>query len=101
MRSAGMKLIRETRNKLFVHILYLPLSYFQKESSGIIISRIMNDVNKMSQLVSGVIKDVVVEVPTVIILLGVAFYRSWQLTLASLILAPLIAFSARKFGKGL
>lgn len=101
MRSASMKLVRETRNKLFQHVLYLPLSYFQRESSGIIISRIMNDVNKMSQLVSGVIKDVVVEVPTVIILLGVAFYRSWQLTLASLILAPLIAFSARKFGKGL
>ena len=101
MRSAGMKLIRDTRNKLFSHILYLPLSYFQRESSGVIISRIMNDVNKMSQLVSGVIRDVVVEVPTVIILLGVAIYRSWQLTLASLILAPLIAFSARKFGKGL
>lgn len=101
MRSAGMKLVRETRNKLFAHILYLPLSYFQKESSGIIISRIMNDVSKMSQLVSGVIKDAVVEVPTVIILLGVAFYRNWQLTFASLILAPLIAFSARKFGKGL
>lgn len=101
MRSAGMKLIRETRNKLFSHILYLPLSYFQKESSGIIISRIMNDVNKMSQLVSGVIKDVIVEVPTIFVLLGVAFYRSWQLTLASLTLAPLIVFSARKFGKGL
>ncbi len=101
MRSAGVKLIRETRNKLFAHILYLPLSYFQKESSGVVISRIMNDVNKMSQLVSGVIRDMVVEIPTVIILLGVAFYRSWQLTLASLMLAPLIAFSARKFGKGL
>jgi len=101
MRSAGMKLIRETRNRLFAHILYLPLSYFQKESSGIVISRIMNDVNKMSQLVSGVFKDMIVEVPTMIILLGVAFYRNWQLTFASLILAPLIAFSARKFGKGL
>jgi len=101
MRSAGMKLIRETRNKLFSHVIYLPLSYFQKESSGIVISRIMNDAQKMNQLVSGVLKDFVVEVPTVIILLGVAVYRNWQLTFVSLILAPLIAFSARKFGKGL
>ncbi len=101
MRSAAMKLIRETRNRLFAHILYLPLSYFQKESSGKIISRIMNDVNKMSQIVSGVIKDMVVEIPTVIILMGVALYRSWQLTLVSLMLAPLIALSARKFGKRL
>jgi subfamily B ATP-binding cassette protein MsbA len=101
MRSAGMKLIRETRNKLFSHVIYLPLSYFQKESSGIVISRIMNDAQKMNQLVSGVLKDFVVEVPTVIILLGVAVYRNWQLTFISLVLAPLIAFSARKFGKGL
>ena len=101
MRSAGMKLIRETRNRLFSHVIYLPLSYFQKESSGIIISRIMNDAQKMNQLVSGVLKDFVVEVPTVIILLGVAVYRNWQLTFVSLVLVPLIAFSARKFGKGL
>jgi len=101
MRSAGMKLIREMRNKLFSHVMYLPLSYFQKESSGIIISRIMNDAQKMSQLVSGVLKDFVVEVPTVSILLGVAVYRNWQLTFVSLLLAPLIAVSARKFGKGL
>jgi ATP-binding cassette, subfamily B, bacterial MsbA len=101
MRSAGMKLIRETRNRLFSHVIYLPLSYFQKESSGIIISRIMNDAQKMNQLVSGVLKEFVVEIPTVIILLGVAVYRNWQLTFVSLLLAPLIAFSARKFGKGL
>jgi len=101
MRSAGMKLIRETRNRLFSHVIYLPLSYFQRESSGVVISRIMNDAQKMNQLVSGVLKDFVVEVPTVLILLGVAVYRNWQLTFVSLILAPLIAFSARKFGKGL
>jgi subfamily B ATP-binding cassette protein MsbA len=101
MKSASMKLVRETRNKLFNQVIYFPLSYFQKEASGVVISRIMNDVNKMGQLVSGVIKDMVVEIPTVIILLGVAFYRSWQLTLASLVLVPLIAVSAPKFGKGL
>jgi subfamily B ATP-binding cassette protein MsbA len=101
MRSAGMKLIRELRNRLFSHIIYLPLSYFQRESSGIVISRIMNDAQKMNQLVSGVLREFVVEVPTVLILFGVAVYRSWQLTLVSLILVPLIAFSARKFGKGL
>lgn len=101
MKSASMKLVRETRNKLYTQVLYFPLSYFQKETAGVVISKIMNDVNKTGQLVSGVIKDMVIEIPTVVVLLGVAFYRSWQLTLASLILVPLIAFSARKFGKGL
>ncbi len=100
MRSAGMKLVRETRNKLYNHILHLPMGYFNKESSGVIISRVMYDVEALNGLISDVIKTFIVELPTVIFLLGVAFYRRWDLTLMSLILLPLIAYSTRKFGKG-
>ena len=100
MKSAGMKLVRETRNKLYKHLLYLPVGYFNRESSGVIISRVMYDVETLNGLISDVIKTFIVEVPTVIFLLGVALYRSWDLTLMSLILLPLIAYSTKKFGKG-
>ena len=100
MKSAGMKLVRETRNKLYKHLLYLPVGYFNRESSGVIISRVMYDVETLNGLISDVIKTFIVEVPTVIFLLGVALYRSWALTLMSLILLPLIAYSTKKFGKG-
>jgi subfamily B ATP-binding cassette protein MsbA len=99
MKSAGMKLVREMRNKLYRHVLYLPLGYFSKESSGVIISRIISDVKELSGLISGVIKTLIVEVPTVLFLLGVALYRSWKLTLISVIVLPVIAYSTRKFGK--
>ncbi|MFA6054710.1 MAG: ABC transporter ATP-binding protein [Thermodesulfovibrionales bacterium] len=100
MKSAGMKLVRETRNKLYNHVLYLPVGYFHKESSGVVISRIMYDVESLNGLISEVIKTFIIEIPTVIFLLGVALYRKWDLTLMSLILLPLIAYSTRKFGKG-
>ncbi|MEW6066690.1 MAG: ABC transporter ATP-binding protein [Nitrospirota bacterium] len=100
MKSAGMKLVRETRNKLYRHMLCLPVSYFNKESSGVIISRITNDAGAFNGLISEVIKAFIVEVPTVIILIGVALYRRWDLTLMSLILLPLIVYSTRKIGKG-
>jgi subfamily B ATP-binding cassette protein MsbA len=100
MKSAGMKLVRETRNKLYNHILCLPVGYFSRESSGVIISRVMMDVEALNGLISDVMKTFIVEIPTVILLLGVALYRSWDLTLMSLILLPLIAYSTRKFGKG-
>ncbi len=100
MKSAGMKLVRETRNRLYNHILYLPVGYFNKESSGVIVSRVMYDVEALNGLVSDVMKTFIVEVPTVIFLLGVALYRKWDLTLVSLVLLPLIAYSTRKFGKG-
>ncbi|MEW6570351.1 MAG: ABC transporter ATP-binding protein [Nitrospirota bacterium] len=100
MKSAGMKLVRETRNRLFNHILYLPVNYFSKESSGSVLSRIMNDVEGLNSLISDVIKTFIVEVPTVIFLVSLALYRRWDLTLMSLILLPLVAYSTRKIGKG-
>jgi subfamily B ATP-binding cassette protein MsbA len=99
MQSAGMKLIRDTRNKLYNHILHLPAGYFTKESSGMIISRMINDVELLKGLVSTVIKAVVLEIPTVIFLLGVALYRRWDLTILTIALIPMIGYSTRKFGK--
>jgi len=100
MKSAGMKLVRETRNRLYKHILSLPVGYFSRESSGVIVSRVMLDVETLNGLVSDVMKTFIVEIPTVIFLFGVALYRNWKLTLMSLVLLPLIAYSTKKFGKG-
>lgn len=100
MKSAGMKMVREMRNSLYNHILRLPVGYFHKESSGVIISRIMYDVEALNGLIADVLKTIFIEVPTVLFLLGVALYRRWDLTLLSLILLPLVGYSTRKFGKG-
>lgn len=99
MKSAGMKLVREMRNKLYNHILYLPVSYFNKESSGVIISRIMSDAKELSAIISTSLKELIIQIPTVLFLLGVAFYRSWELTAISMTLLPFIGYSTRKFGK--
>jgi len=60
-----MKLVRDTRDKLYNHILYLPISYFGRESSGIR-SPVMFDVDALSSLISNVIRNFVVEIPTVV-----------------------------------
>lgn len=100
MKSAGMKLVREMRNKVYNHILFLPINYFNKETSGVIISKIMYDVETLHGLIGDVIKTFIMETPTLLFLFGVALYRKWDLTLMSLILLPLIAYSAKRFGKG-
>jgi subfamily B ATP-binding cassette protein MsbA len=51
MKSGGMKIIRDLRNKLYHTILYLPIHYFHREASGVIVSRIVNDV--------GILRDTV------------------------------------------
>jgi ATP-binding cassette, subfamily B, bacterial MsbA len=99
MGSSGLKLIRDTQNRLHNHILYIPVSYFYRESSGVVISRVISDVRLLGSLFTNVIKTAIVETPTIIVLLGIAFYRKWDLTLLSIVLVPLIAYSTRKFGK--
>ncbi len=99
MRSAGMKLVRDTRNRMYNHVLELPVKYFSKESSGVIISRVMNDVEGLKELISTVLRNFSVALPKLILLLGVSFYMSWKLTLIILLLTPLLAYSAGKFGK--
>ncbi len=101
LRSSGLKLVRETRNRLYHHILRMPVGYFNKESSGVIISKVLNDVDILNAMVSDYLRAFVVEVPTICFLLGVALYRRWDLTLMSLMLLPFIAYSTRKFGKGI
>jgi subfamily B ATP-binding cassette protein MsbA len=99
MKSAGMKLVRDTRNRLYDHLLHLPMGYFNRESSGVVISRIMHDVETLQRLVGDVIRTFIVEIPTVLFLMGVALYRKWDLTLLSLILVPLLGYSTKRFGK--
>jgi subfamily B ATP-binding cassette protein MsbA len=99
MKSSAMKLVRDTQNRVHSHILYLRATYFHQETSGILISRVINDVRVLSTLFTEVIQTSIVQIPTILVLLGVAFYRKWDITLLTLLLFPLIAYSTRRFGK--
>lgn len=99
MKSSAMKLVRDTQNKLHNHILHVPVGYFHQEASGVVISRVINDVRVLGTLFTEVIRTAIVQIPTIIVLLGVAFYRKWDLTLLTIMLFPFIAYGARNVGK--
>ncbi|MCG6553395.1 MAG: ABC transporter ATP-binding protein/permease [Candidatus Magnetominusculus sp. LBB02] len=99
MKVAGLSLIRDTQNKLHNHILHMPAGYFDKEASGILMSRVINDVRMLSALFDEVLRSCTIEVPKIFILMGIAFYRKWDMTAACLMIVPVLAFSVRKLGK--
>ncbi|MCL4492472.1 MAG: ABC transporter ATP-binding protein/permease [Nitrospirae bacterium] len=101
MRSAGAKVMRDIRNSLYQHILFLPVNEFKKESSGLLLSRVINDAGQLQGLLAYSIKDVFVESATVIVLLTVAFYRRWDLALISITVLPAAFYGTRKLGKRL
>lgn len=98
MSSIGAKIVRAVRDAVYEKLLKMPMSFFCKDSSGNLISKVLNDVDLLKSTVSYTIKDFFVEGLTVVILAGVAFYRRWDLALLSFIVIPLMVFSIAKIG---
>jgi subfamily B ATP-binding cassette protein MsbA len=101
MRSAAQKMVMNLRNGLYSHIIRLPLGHFGKNSSGSLMSKVMNDTGILQHFISLTIKDLFVESTTIIALTGVALYRRWDLTIISLVALPTAFYGAGRLGKKL
>jgi len=99
MNSVGAKIVKTVRDAVYEKLLRLPMSFFCKDSSGNVISKVLNDVDLLKGTVSNTIKDFIVEGLTVIVLACVAFYRRWDLALLSFVVIPLMLYVITKLGK--
>ncbi len=101
MTSVGMKIVRDLRNRLYEHLTFVPVSRYNERSTGVMLSRIINDAGQLQKVVAHSIKDLFVEGTTVIALGAVAFTRRWDLTLISLTVLPLAFYGVGRLGKRL
>jgi len=99
MRSAGQKMVMHLRNRLYAHILNLPLEYLGKKSSGKLISNMINDISVLQNVVSLTLKDLFVESATVLALIGVALWRRWDLTLIAILVLPAAFYGVGKLSR--
>lgn len=101
MRSTGAKVVRDIRNKLYDHIVFLPVNEFKRESSSAMLSRAINDAGQFQGLIAYSVKDVFVESATVAVLIFVAFYRRWDLALIAITVLPAAFYGAQRLGRRL
>ncbi len=99
MNYVGESIIRRLRNRLFDQMMDLPLSFFQSERTGVLMSRITNDVNIIKSMVSDAVTSSLRDVFTIIGLTAVIFYRDWKMALFAMIILPLAFFPIVEFGK--
>ena len=95
----GEYLIYDMRAKVFRHIQRMPLAFFTRTQTGALVSRLNNDVIGAQQAFTDLLSNVVGNLVTVLIVVGVMFFLSWQITLAALILLPLFLIPARFVGQ--
>ncbi|MDP2861396.1 MAG: lipid A export permease/ATP-binding protein MsbA [Desulfobacterales bacterium] len=99
MSHVGQNIIRRLRNRLYNHIQDLPLSFFQKEKTGALMSRITNDVNTVKSMVSSVVTGSIRDLFTIIGLTFVIFYQIWQLALFAFLILPVAFYPIAALGK--
>ncbi|MCI0530435.1 MAG: ABC transporter ATP-binding protein/permease [candidate division Zixibacteria bacterium] len=91
----------DIRDKLFEHFHALPLEYFQGVKSGMLISRITNDVTLMRGAISYGLIELAKHAILLIVYLFLVFWASWKLALMSVVLLPAGLFLIAKVGRKL
>ena len=98
MSYVGNRIVADLRDKLYNHLQYLSLSFFTKTPTGILISRLTNDVTLIQGAVSSALTRILMDTFTIIGLTGVAFYMDWKLACIAFVIFPLAAIPIYKFG---
>lgn len=99
IKLAGQKAIQDIRNTLYRHTIKQDMAFFNRKSTGELMSHMTNDITQMQegtgQVVCGLFRDLI----SAFSLLGVVFYRNWQLAVISFIVIPATAYPAALIGK--
>ncbi len=98
MQYATQRVLLKIRSDCFDKLLKLPLSFFEKQQTGHLMSKVTNDVSVLQMLVHNFVRfsrDVV----EVLGLMVYSFWLNWKLALLSMIIVPLIIWMIQAFGR--
>ena len=96
----GQKVIEDLRMRVYRHILSLNSRFFDKSKVGMLVTRSVSDVETISSFFSQGFISIVGDLAQIITVLIVMFYSSWQLTVISLCVLPLLIIASNFFRKG-
>jgi subfamily B ATP-binding cassette protein MsbA len=99
MAWVGQKIVNDVRDQLYTHVESLSFSYFTRTPTGVIISRIVNDVNLVQGALTKAPSSLIQGVFTMVALTGYVLYLNWRLAAFSLIVLPLAGIALSRFSK--
>ncbi|QNF30824.1 ABC transporter ATP-binding protein [Metabacillus sp. KUDC1714] len=97
LQFTGQSIIYDIRQTIFNHLSKMPISFYDKNPIGRLVTRITHDVEALNQLYSQVIVNLVKEVLILIGIVIIMLHMSLKLTLISLIMIPAVALTTFYF----
>ena len=101
LRIVELKLVKEIRDSLYIHIQSLSLGYFNKKQTGTISSIVMNDVEQLQIALGVVFQRLFVEPVNIITFVALLFIISWKLALIAIIIIPLAGIAIIGIGRSI
>jgi len=101
MNGVGQRVIRDIRDHLYRHLQSLSLAFYMRHPTGVLMSRVTNDVGLMQGAVTSAVTGLIKDSFSSVFLVGVVFYRDWKLALVALIAFPLAFWPIARFGRKL
>lgn len=99
MRYVGQKVVADMQVDLFSHLMHADLTTFHDQSSGRLVSRFTNDIQLLRTTAANVLVGFAKELLTLIFLLGVMIYQSWQLSAIAFFVLIFAILPIVRFGK--
>ncbi|WP_344736670.1 ABC transporter ATP-binding protein [Microbacterium awajiense] len=97
--SVGNRITGDLRMKLFAHLQHMELGFFTRTKTGVIQSRLQNDVGGVAGVLTNTLTSILGNVVTVIASLVAMLLIDWRLTIIAVILLPLLAVIQRRVGQ--
>lgn len=97
--TVGNSVTGDLRVKLFEHLQQMDLAFFTRTKTGVIQSRLQNDVGGVSGVLTNTLTSILGNVVTVIASLGAMILIDWRLTLVAIVLMPFLIFVQRRVGQ--
>ena len=99
MRMTGDRIVTSLRNDIYEKAQYLPLSFYDKTSTGSVISRVSGDTSTLQAFMLRISQEAVIQLFLMIGIIIIMFVMNWKLTLLSLLPVPFVVVGAKSFGK--
>lgn len=99
LTAVGQKIVARLREKLWMKLIRLPISYFDRTASGQTVSRVVNDTSIVKDLISDHFPQFITGIISIIGAITILLVMDWKMTLIMLLAVPVILIVMLPLGR--
>lgn len=88
--TVGQWVTHDLRRRMYTQVQRLSLAYHDKSKTGDLISRVTDDIDSIQTFIVSGLLSIVVDIATIVGMIGVLFWLSWRLTLIAMTVVPVL-----------